>query len=214
MSRQISIAFLLALVVCGGAAAQQANVTIEPLPDSVWRNMQGKSWHSGLPCPSRQELVLLKVPYWNYQGRQETGLLIVARSAAGDVASAMQEIFDSRAFRFAKMRLIDDYGGSDDASIADNNTSAFNCRKVEGSANMSKHARGLAIDINPVENPYVDAKGVFPAAGARHSNPAARTPGVTGLIVKGDVVTRAFQRIGWSWGGAFRTIKDYQHFAK
>lgn len=194
--------------------AQKAASTLEPISDAMWRNMNGKSWHAHLPCPARSDLVVLKVPYWNFEGRAETGVLIVARSVARDLLSVFESIFESRAFRFAKIRPVDDYNGSDDASMADNNTSAFNCRKVEGGQGMSKHARGLAIDINPIQNPYKDAKGTYPKAGTRYGDPQARRPGITGLITKGDIVTREFARIGWSWGGAFRTIKDYQHFAK
>ncbi|MFN3891168.1 MAG: M15 family metallopeptidase [Beijerinckiaceae bacterium] len=138
----------------------------------------------------------------------------MARSVAAEVASAMQEIFDSGQFRIARMQLIDDFGGSDDASMEANNTSAFNCRLVEGSGGLSKHARGLAIDINPVQNPYRDRTGTYPPAGRAFDEPHERKPGIPGLITRGDVVTRAFARIGWSWGANFRNSKDYQHFAR
>ena len=207
---------VLACVLCifaGGAAAQQARATIEPIPDHVWRNMQGKSFRPGLPCPGREQLALLTIPYIDFNGRPQRGSLIVARAVARDVASAFDEIYASGQFRIAKMRLIDEYGGSDDASIEDNNTSGFNCRTVVGSRGLSKHALGLAIDINPVQNPYIDASGTAPA-GRAYDEPHERKPGITGLITKGDVVTRAFARIGWSWGGNFRKTKDYQHFAR
>ncbi len=209
---RVALAFI-ALALCGSGAVAQQTI-VEPVPDAAWRNMNGKSWHAHLPCPSREELALLKVPYWDFNGVARTGELIVGRSAAHDVAKVFDTIFASRQFRFAKIRLIDHYNGSDDASMADNNTSAFNCRKVEGSQGMSKHARGLAIDINPIQNPYRDAKGTYPRAGTRYGIPAERKPGITGLIVEGDIVTRAFAGIGWSWGGHFKSIKDYQHFAK
>lgn len=142
------------------------------------------------------------------------GFLIVARSVSSDVARAFQEIFDSGQFRIAKMRLIDDYNGNDDASMDDNNTSGFNCRTVVGTRRLSKHALGLAIDINPVQNPYLDARETAPRAGQLYDEPYERRAGIRGLIMKGDVVTNAFARIGWSWGGNFRNIKDYQHFAR
>lgn len=212
--RLVLHAMLLACVCAGGAAAQHKRAVIEAIPDQVWRNMQGKSWHAGLPCAARADLALLTLPYRDFQGEQKWGQLVVARSAARDVASAFQEIFDSGQFRIAKMRLIDEYGGSDDASMDDNNTSAFNCRRVEGGQGMSKHARGMAVDINPVQNPYIDKTGTAPRAGRAYDEPRERRAGITGLIVPGDVVTRAFARIGWSWGGNFRNTKDYQHFAR
>jgi hypothetical protein len=215
--RLTALSLMICCVMILAAApslAQNAASTIEPIPLTVWRTMNGKSWHADLPCPSREELVLLKVPYWDFDGVHRTGELIVARSEARNLAKVFDTIFASRQFRFAKMRLIDHYNGSDDASMADNNTSAFNCRKVEGGQGMSKHARGLAIDINPIQNPYRDSKGTYPRAGLRYGIPAERKPGITGLIVEGDIVTRAFADIGWSWGGNFKYIKDYQHFAK
>ncbi len=212
--RGLAMAPLAWLVLIGGALAQASGVTIEPIPDQMWRAMQGRSWHANLACPAREDLALLRVPYRDFQGAARTGTLIVARNVARQVGSAFQEIFDSGAFRIAKIVPIDAYDGSDDASIEDNNTSAFNCRLVEGGKGMSKHARGVAIDINPVQNPYVGARGAEPAAGARYDEPHERMPGVMGLIVKGDVVTRAFARIDWSWGGAWKKAPDYQHFAR
>lgn len=212
-ARQLCVIGLFGCSI-GSSAVLAQQAVIEPIPDALWREMSGKSWHPHLPCPSRGELVLLKVPYWDFGGRQQTGSLIVAKSAARDIASVFEEIFASREFRFARIVPIDRYNGSDDASMTDNNTSAFNCRKVEGGQGMSKHARGLAIDINPVQNPYRDAKGTYPKSGTPYDEPRERRPGITGLIVRGDVVTRAFARIGWSWGGDFKYSKDYQHFAK
>lgn len=208
------ILFGLAMMYAADVSAKQVRATIAPIPDPVWRNMIGKSWHAHLPCPPREALALLRIPYWDFAGHAQWGSLIVARAYAEKVASAFQEIFDSRAFQIEKMRLIDDYNGSDDASMDDNNTSAFNCRKVEGGKGMSKHAYGLAIDINPVQNPHRDARGTAPKSGSAYDDDSKRRNGVTGLITRGDIVTRAFQRIGWSWGGNFKHIRDYQHFAQ
>lgn len=209
-----SIALAFALLGPPGAAAQPAGVSVQPIPDDVWRRMQGRSWHSHLPCPRREALALVSVPYWDFAGTQQRGALVVARSVAADVARAFLEIFESRQFKIARMRLIDEYDGSDDASMEDNNTSGFNCRAVAGTVRLSKHARGLAIDINPVQNPYRDRRETAPRAGRSYDEPHERKLGITGLIVKGDAVTKAFARIGWSWGGDFRHTKDYQHFAR
>ena len=99
--------------------------------------------------------------------------------------------------------LIDDYGASDDRSMAADNTSAFNCRRAAGSTSWSMHAYGRAIDINPRENPMI-------LGGRAHPPNAARSG--RGVIRRGDVVVRAFARVGWSWGGRW-TSPDYQHFS-
>jgi hypothetical protein len=105
---------------------------------------------------------------------------------------------------------IDAYGGDDDASMADDNTSAFNCREVTGGAGWSQHAYGLAIDINPLENPYVRGDEVLPPAGQEYLDRDDVRPG---MIIEGDDVVRAFTFRGFEWGGNFRTLKDYQHVA-
>ncbi|MDP2356926.1 MAG: M15 family metallopeptidase [Beijerinckiaceae bacterium] len=214
MAAIFSIALVLTLAVSASAGAQGSGVSVQPIPDHVWSRMQGRSWRSDLPCPKRGALALLTVPYWDFEGRQQRGLLIVARSVADDVAGAFQEIYESRQFRIAKMRLIDAYDGSDDASMDDNNTSGFNCRTVVGTGRLSKHALGLAVDINPIQNPYREGPKTSPRAGRKYDEPHERKASVVGLIRKGDVVTTAFSRIGWTWGGDFRHTKDYQHFAR
>jgi poly-gamma-glutamate synthesis protein (capsule biosynthesis protein) len=205
---------LTALLLTGAtqAKAQDLRARIEPIPDAMWRHMQGRSWRADMPCPARGDLVVLHAPYRDFQRQPRMGVLVVARSAAPKIAQAFQEIFDSGQFQIAKMRPIDDYNGSDDASMDDNNTSAFNCRRVEGGKGMSKHALGLAVDINPIQNPYRDAAGVAPRAGAAYATTQGRRAPVMGLIRPDDVVMRAFRRIGWRWGGHFRTTPDYQHF--
>jgi poly-gamma-glutamate synthesis protein (capsule biosynthesis protein) len=178
--------------------------------------MQGKSWRPGLGCPGRETLALVKVPYRDFGGQARTGSLVVAAAVAKPVAAAFTRIF-AGGFLIARMDLVDRYGGDDDASMAANNTSAFNCRFVEGTAHLSAHAFGLAVDINPVQNPYVRGGETAPAAGRRFDTPPKRgeahARGEPGLIMPGDRVTKAFAAQGWIWGGAWRSEKDYQHFA-
>jgi D-alanyl-D-alanine carboxypeptidase len=111
------------------------------------------------------------------------------------------------------MQLVDSYGGDDNRSMAADNTSAYNCRAVAGTSTFSDHAYGAAVDINPVENPYLTADGVLPSAGRKFvdvdRSPDADAP--RGVIVADDVVVRAFERIGWEWGGGWND-PDYQHF--
>ena len=113
------------------------------------------------------------------------------------------------------MVLVDAYGGDDDRSMAADNTSGYNCRRVAGTDRWSDHAFGAAIDINPVQNPYVQPSGVAPPAGRRFATLDRRAGAdvPAGVIHADDVVVRAFARIGWEWGGDWTSAKDYQHFS-
>lgn len=195
------------------AAQEPARATAEPIPDAVWVAMQGKSWHADRGCPGRDALVLLSVPYLDFDGIGHTGQLIVAKSQGEKIARVFDTIFRSGGFRIARMKLVDAYGGDDDASMAANNTSAFNCRYIGGTTKLSEHAFGTAIDINPVQNPYVTKAGTYPSLGEAYDEAHERKPGVTGIILDGDAVTKAFKDAGWSWGGNWKTKKDFQHFS-
>jgi len=105
---------------------------------------------------------------------------------------------------------VDRFDADDRESMRHDNTSAFNCRYVAGTTTWSQHAFGRAIDINPVENPYVDGSHVSPPRGRRYLDRSDVRPG---MIVRGDVVLRVFRRIGWGWGGDWSFVKDYQHFS-
>ena len=174
--------------------------------------MQGRSWRAELPCPGREQLVLLKVPYLDFDGNSQTGSLIVARSAAKAVAAAFQEIYDSGKFQIYRISLIDEFDGDDARSMAANNTSAFNCRTTDRGA-MSRHAYGMAVDINPVQNPYREGNLTEPEAGRAYDETRERRSDIVGIIFDGDVVTRAFARQGWCWGGRWKRSVDYQHFS-
>lgn len=226
-----AMAGCLALAAClwlpAEAKAQAADDPVamwEPIPDAVWATMEGVSWHASFEaakcaalnactCPARDDLVLLTVPYRDFDDQARTGQLIIARNAAADLADIFTEIFDSGQFRIAGMAPVDAYGGNDGASMAANNTSAFNCRLTTGRTRMSSHAYGTAIDINPVQNPYVRGQTTLPPAGNAFDEPAERAAGHMGVIVAGDVVTTAFASRGWTWGGDWTSLKDYQHFS-
>ena len=186
---------------------------VAPIPDPIWSRMRGRSWHAKMACPARESLAYLRVPYWNFEGQPALGELIVAKSVAREVADAFAKIYLSRKFRIASMRLIDDFDGNDDKSMAANNTSAFNCRTVNKGKKLSEHAFGKAIDINPVQNPYVRGSLVAPPAGKAFDSASERNPPSQGVIVKGDIVTESFAAISWKWGGEWKSSKDYQHFS-
>ncbi|MCH1866089.1 CapA family protein [Nocardioides sp. CFH 31398] len=167
--------------------------------------------HDVETCPvDLADLRYLRVRHQDFEGGTRMGELVVAASEAEGVVEVFRELYRAR-FPIARMRLVDAYGADDDRSMAANNSSGYNCRTVAGSDSFSDHAFGRAIDINPIQNPYDSPQGVVPDAGRRFVD-ADRSPGapyVKGVVRDGDVVVRAFERIGWEWGDSFA---DYQHF--
>ena len=166
------------------------------------------TWRPGCPVGPSQ-LRRLEVSYWDFGRRRRVGEIVVRSSAARDVLSVFRKLYAAR-FPVRRLRSMEAYRGDDDASMAADNTSGFNCRFVSGTTRWSQHAYGLAIDVNPVENPYVHGGLVEPPAGRRYLDRSRRRPG---MVVSGDVAYRAFAAIGWRWGGHWRSAKDYQHFS-
>lgn len=167
------------------------------------------SWRFGCPVPL-DELRLLTISHWGFDGQPQQGELVVAATHAEAVVTVFRRLFEER-FPIESMRLIDDFGGDDEQSMAANNTSAFNCRAATGSSRWSEHAYGEAIDINPVQNPFVTRSGaVLPPQGVAHTT---RDPDTPGLITEDSPVVSAFSSIGWLWGGSWSSGKDYQHFS-
>jgi hypothetical protein len=167
------------------------------------------SWRRGCPV-GPVELRLLEADYWGFDGRVHQGELIVHRDHARRVLGVLKKLFQAR-YPIQRLRLVDAYRADDDRSMAANNTSGFNCRRVSGSSSWSEHAFGRAIDLNPLRNPYVTRGGrVSPPEGRRYANRARRDPG---MIHAGDGVVRAFAAAGWRWGGYWSGSRDYQHFS-
>jgi hypothetical protein len=172
------------------------------------RRMTRVSWHKGCPV-GLARLRYLRIAYHGFDGHVHTGRMVVNRSALRPLKRAFASLYRSR-FRIRRMRLVDHYGGSDYRSIEADNTSAFNCRRATGQSRWSQHAYGRAVDINPIENPYV--------ANGRTTHPASRrylrrSRHRRGMAYKGGALVRAFKRIGWGWGGSWSNPKDYQHFS-
>ena len=167
------------------------------------------SWRRGCPV-GPVELRLLRADYWGFDGRVHRGELIVHRDHARRILGVLKRLFQAR-YPIQRLRLVDAYRADDDRSMAANNTSAFNCRRVSGSSSWSEHAFGRAIDLNPLRNPYVTRGGrVSPPAGRPYANRARRA---AGMIHAGDGVVRAFAAAGWRWGGSWSGSRDYQHFS-
>ncbi|MFG2020840.1 M15 family metallopeptidase [Actinomadura geliboluensis] len=168
------------------------------------------SWRKGCPvAPSG--LRMIEMTYWGMDDRPHTGgRLVVNAKAADDLVSVFKKLYAMR-YPIERMEPVDKYGGSDFDSIEANNTSAFNCRNATGSDSFSQHAYGLAVDINPCQNPYVYADGrIAHKDCAKYKNRELDAPG---MIHAGDKVVKAFASIGWGWGGEWSGAKDYQHFS-
>jgi len=167
------------------------------------------SWRPGCPVPPA-DLRRLELSYWGFDDRPHTGLLVVHASEADNVIGVFKRLYDTR-FPIRRMEPIDVYGGSDDASIAADNTAGFNCRNAvaTGPPTWSQHAFGRAIDVNPVENPYVLGGDVLPPAGREFLDRRNVRPG---MAVRGGELVTAFAEAGWSWGGVWAN-PDYQHFS-
>lgn len=151
---------------------------------------------------------MVTITHWGFDGAVRTGRLVVHRDQVPAIVGVFHRLFDQR-FAIERMEPVEAYGGSDDASMAANNTSAFNCRAVTGGTSFSQHSYGWAVDVNPVQNPYVRGSTVLPPAG--RANLDRSTPG-TGKIRAGDATVAAFAAAGWSWGGDWTSPRDYQHF--
>jgi poly-gamma-glutamate synthesis protein (capsule biosynthesis protein) len=189
------------------APAYRANVT--RLPDGVRALMSGSSWRPGCPV-GLDDLRLVRLTYRGFDGEIHWGRLVVHRRWAKPIASVFQRLFEAR-FPIHRMRLVDRYGADDMRSMKADNTSAFNCRYRNGvCCTWSEHAYGRAIDINPVENPYVGSWGVSPPDGEDYVD---RSPIRRGMLARRDAVWWAFHSIGWEWGGDWTWPIDYQHFS-
>jgi D-alanyl-D-alanine carboxypeptidase len=182
---------------------------IARLPRSLRERMTGSSWHPGCPVAMR-DLRLLRVTHWSFRGQRVWGKLVIHRAYAHKLKRVFSKLYDTR-FKIRRIQLVDRYDAVDMRSMRNDNTSAFNCRYRNGECcTWSMHAFGKAIDINPVENPYVGSWGVSPPNGAKYMDRSDRRKG---MIFKHDPVWTAFRRIGWPWGGTWSGSKDYQHFS-
>ncbi len=180
--------------------------TVEPIDGALVARMTPTSWRPGCPVPLR-DLRHVRVSHMDFADSERTGELVVHSDSVATVLAAFEYLWDE-SFPIASMRLVDDFGGINEASMDANNTSAFNCRRIAGSARLSQHSYGRAIDINPVQNPYVAGQVILPRAGAAYLERARVRPGT---LVAGSAPVRVFEFLGWGWGGRWSNSKDYQH---
>jgi D-alanyl-D-alanine carboxypeptidase len=168
------------------------------------------SWHPGCPvAPARLRRV--RLTFWGFDGRAHAGALVANADAVADLVRVFERLYAAR-FPIRRMRPIDAYGGKDERSLAADNTAAFNCRYVigPGPRRWSVHAYGEAVDVDPVENPYLEGGRVHPRAGRAYLDRSRVRPG---MAVPGGVLVRAFASVGWKWGGRWAGSPDYQHFS-
>jgi hypothetical protein len=170
----------------------------------------GASWHAGCPVGPSQ-LRAVRVSYVGFDGRVRTGTLVVNRAVTSSVERVFRTLYRER-FPIRRMTPVASFGGSDTRSMAADNTSAFNCRYAvaPGPKRWSVHAFGEAIDVNTVENPYLEGGHVLPPAGRSYLDRTRHRPG---MAVAGGALVRAFASVGWLWGGRWSASPDWQHFS-
>ena len=203
-----ALASLVIVPVGHGASPAPFRSSISALSASERAAMTPNVWRRGCPV-GLSSLRMVRVRRWDFRGQMRTGRLVVHRDAANDVVAIMRDLYAAR-FPIRWMVPIERFDGSDFRSIEADNTSAFNCRHVDGTTRWSNHAYGRAIDINPIENPYVSRGRTSHRASVPY---VKRTPRRPGMIVEGDAATRAIDAAGWGWGGRWSGTKDYQHIS-
>jgi len=201
MLDNVKLAMIFSALFLCGCAAIDSNIT---LSDALRK--EG-------PEEIKQRQRLVEVSYYSFDGRIHKGQVVIDERLAGDIKevfrAALEEKFPiSSAIPISHDRF---YSGGkwneDDQSMMMNNTSAFNYRLATGGTSLSKHAYGFAIDINPVQNPYIKGDVVLPPGAVYDTSKA-------GTLARGSGIVQAFLRLGWTWGGDWKSLKDYMHFEK
>jgi hypothetical protein len=202
------LALLLAVTGTSSAAEPRFSASVAKLSPTLRAQMTGVSWRSGCPVPL-DGLRLVELTHWGFDGRVHRGRLVVNRDVAAEIVTVFRRLHAAR-FPIRRMELVDRYGASDYRSIEADNTSAFNCRYVDGTSRWSEHAYGRAIDVNPIENPYVSGGATSHRASVPYLD---RTPCRRGMACPRNVLVRSFKAAGWGWGGDWTSAQDYQHFS-
>ena len=186
--------------------------TTQEIPDSIWTRMQGRSYPQECGI-ARSELRYLELSHYDFDGQEHIGQMVCNRQIADDLLYIFRKLYEAE-YPIGRMRLIDDYDASDQHSMADNNTSCFCYRRIAGSNSLSKHSRGMAVDVNPLYNPclYVRSGRVLPPEGKAYAHDRVKRKDIPGKIDTADLCYRLFLSRGFRWGGSWRSLKDYQHF--
>lgn len=186
----------------------------EPIPDAVFERMKGKSFSSSCTI-QRNTLRYLKIIHRNKDGQIQRGELVCNKAIASDLLDIFKRLYEA-GYVIERMVLVDEYNAVDEKSMTANNTSCFNFRFVAGTKTVSKHGKGMAIDINPLYNPCYNTRNgkIEPAAGKPYAKNRTDKKNYPMMIDKKDLCYRLFIQHGFRWGGNWKTKKDYQHFEK
>jgi hypothetical protein len=211
MVKIIYTVLLLTLTAFGAFESDISQIT----PQVKERMLKGNSWKKGCPVPLK-DLRYLRIKHIDFNGEDKMGEMIVHQDVSVEVTKIFEALYKA-GYPIKKMRLVSDYKGSDWQSIEADNTSAFNCRKATGSKNFSKHSYGKAIDINPIENPYIFRSGKSSHKASKPYLKRKRTSesmSQRAMLLPDDNAVQIFKKHGWKWGGDWSGVKDYQHFSK
>lgn len=210
------ISLLVFFLACCLSVSGQMPETfrIDTLSNEVFSRMMGRSYPEGCTV-ARSDLRLLSVLHCDADGHTKQGQMVCNKAIATDLLDIFQRLYEAR-YPIERMTLIDDFDADDERSMTANNTSCFCFRQIAGSKRLSKHALGMAVDINPLYNPCVKKKAdgktiIQPAAGTRYAN---RKRPSSYRLERGDLCHRLFLEHGFRWGGDWNTTKDYQHFER
>lgn len=223
MAKKYSLIFISILLLSGCATVtippRQVTQMPLPLPGTIQNPIIDSNialsgaLRKWAPPEFKSRQVIVDVLYYSFDGKIHKGQVVVDERLAGDIRKVFQVALDARFpiksvipishDRFYKNGRFN----SDGESMKSNNTSAFNYRRATGMKTLSMHSYGYAIDINPVQNPYIKRKTVYPAG-------AIYDPRKPGTLTRDCPVVKAFKRLGWTWGGEWKSLKDYQHFEK
>lgn len=207
----LSLLTVISIVTANGYHAE-----ILPISSEIKKRMvDGNSWKTNCPV-GLDDLRYLRVHYNDFNGKYRMGELIVHRDVAQNVVNIFEELYYV-GYPVKQMKLVSEFNGNDWQSIEADNTSALNCRSVTGDKKKwSNHAYGKAIDINPIENPYISKTGyISHKASLKYKKRVhihSRGFADKALLLKNDQATKIFEKYGWKWGGDWKYIKDYQHF--
>ena len=181
----------------------------QPVPESVKARMEGKSMRRDATIGFDQ-VRYLTLPYYDFEGRVQHGEMVCNKAIAHDLLCVFRALF-SRRYPIYSIRLVDDFNASDEASMRANNTSCFNYRNVAGTDRLSRHAFGMAVDVNPLQNPCVRGGWIQPATATEFVD---RSKDFPHKIDETDFCKEVFVSYGFRWGGYWQNPKDYQHFEK
>ena len=186
---------------------------ISEIPDDIFEKMQGKSYKVDCTLP-RENLRYIHVLHVGFDNQVHEGELVVNKDIADDVLEIFKELYES-GYQIEKVRLVDEYDADDEASMSDNNSSAFNFRFISHTTKISKHGMGMAVDINTLYNPYVKTvDGELSIEPANAVDYVDRSKDFSHKIDHDDLCYKLFTEHGFEWGGDWTHSKDYQHFEK